>query len=506
MEDGLDEFDEDYWDLLNIIDLLKRFSNVKICVSSRPRQEFAESFNGQAGLKLEDLTRGSISKYVKRLLIDDERVKRLMARDSLIDNERVRWLVGREPSNPEVLVETILRRARGVFLWVKLVVKDLRQGLVNKDDWTMLMQRLQDCPQEVEKIFEQKWARYQGDLKRYKEKAENYFRLVLYEEMSLLEFSICVNEELQKVLEESTPRMEKSEVASICEKTSDYITIYCSGLLEIVDHQSTSSEAHEDIFEWTKIEDSPAIGDTSHTVNVRFIHRTARDFVSENLGFLTAQRETLLDLELDIIQAYTQSQFVILVLDPKAAEKLQPLIDEVQEILDRIRPVPEDEEEFARIEKVVCNCLVFFEKACGRIVEIDKRIGFRLFHHINTIACDVVGAAVIQGFGEYIEPLLKDRANPAYLTYLLGCATSRDLRSEDLNLIYTLLNDFKVSPMGDPASLIFSYDGWYLLCEVSSFHRNFVGLLYSEAVTSLRLPVLPSTLYSRGPNLGRFLS
>ncbi|KAL8798905.1 MAG: hypothetical protein Q9182_006305 [Xanthomendoza sp. 2 TL-2023] len=446
--DGLDEFDEDYWELLDIIDSLKQLCNVKICVSSRPRQEFTESFKDQPGLKLEDLTRGSISKYVKHLLIDDPRVKRLVAR---------------EPHKSEDLVKVILRRARGVFLWVKLVVKHLRQGLVNKDDWETLMQRLEDCPEEVEKIFEHKWARYQGDLKHYKKKAEYYFRLVLYKEMSLLDFSICVNEELQKVLEESTPRMNESEVASICEQTRDYITVYSSGLLEVVDHPRNASEVYEDILEWRDIEDLPATGDERQTVYVRFTHRTARDFVSETLDFPIARRNTHLGSKLDIIQAYIKSRFVLLVLDPKAAESLQ-LINEVPKILDRM---PRDELSMAavRFGEIVRECLISLEQVYAKIMENEEPRDVRSWHHKNSIVCEVLGAAIIQGSGEHIAPLLADsfRAKPTYLAYLLGCATSWDLRSSDVPLIRTLLQA-GASPMGDPASftLNMDYNGRYL--------------------------------------------
>ncbi|KAL8675663.1 MAG: hypothetical protein Q9224_007426 [Gallowayella concinna] len=192
--DGLDEFDEGFWELLDMLDSLKQLANVKICVSSRPLHVFEKSFEGQAKLRLQDLTRESISTYVKHRLIDDERVKRLLER---------------KPDSSDNLIRNILERAQGVFLWVTLVVNDLWQGVINNDDWEMLLQRLEDCPGEVEQVYERMWARYQGDLKRYKEKAEYYFRLVLFKETSLLQFTICVREELQTIYEDSTPCMEE---------------------------------------------------------------------------------------------------------------------------------------------------------------------------------------------------------------------------------------------------------------------------------------------------------
>jgi len=58
--DGLDEYDGDHNDIIQIIDELSRISRIKICLSSRPWNIFEDVF-GQGSnqkLALQDLTRG----------------------------------------------------------------------------------------------------------------------------------------------------------------------------------------------------------------------------------------------------------------------------------------------------------------------------------------------------------------------------------------------------------------------------------------------------------------
>ncbi len=57
--DGLDEFHGDHLQQLNLIDLLydliRLSSNVKMCVSSRPWNIFANAFHANPSLKVESL-------------------------------------------------------------------------------------------------------------------------------------------------------------------------------------------------------------------------------------------------------------------------------------------------------------------------------------------------------------------------------------------------------------------------------------------------------------------
>ncbi|KAL8681519.1 MAG: hypothetical protein Q9224_006845, partial [Gallowayella concinna] len=318
-------------------------------------------------------------------------------------------------------------------------------GVINNDDWEMLLQRLEDCPGEVEKIYERMWARYQGDLKCYKEKAEYYFRLVLFKETSLLHFTICVREELQKIYEESTPCMEESEIVSICEETRAHITIRSSGLLEI-------AEVVDDGWMGLYYEPSPrAAGNLHRTTCVQFIHRTARDFVIETLKkeYVSSMRQKSdLDLYLDLVPVHTQSRCILWLLDPEAYKRVF-LSNEVHENFEMILD-DEGVSNAGRIGEVVCESLILMDQTYEKVAKRSKT-GWKPFSW--GLAHDALGEAVARGLGHYIVPLLADpsRADPTYLTYLLGCATGVSLRASDVGFFRTLLRA-GADPMADPAS------------------------------------------------------
>jgi NACHT domain len=71
--DGLDVYDGDP---ASTIKLLKSISSsdVKICVSSRPWNEFHQAFNGLPGLRLQDLTFDDIHLYINKTLVGDGRM------------------------------------------------------------------------------------------------------------------------------------------------------------------------------------------------------------------------------------------------------------------------------------------------------------------------------------------------------------------------------------------------------------------------------------------------
>ncbi|KAK5663819.1 hypothetical protein OQA88_22 [Cercophora sp. LCS_1] len=51
------------------------------------------------------------------------------------------------------LIEEVTKRARGVFLWVYLVVRDLLQGLTNGDSGNLLQSQLEMFPEDLDEFF-----------------------------------------------------------------------------------------------------------------------------------------------------------------------------------------------------------------------------------------------------------------------------------------------------------------------------------------------------------------
>jgi hypothetical protein len=136
--DGLDEYHGDHWDVIETLKSLATYHNVKLCLSSRPWNCFEAAF-GRANphiLQLHDLTRGDIE---------------LFARENLMSYSHYTDF---EPSLFEELVRDIGDRAQGVFLWVRLVVRSLRDGIINEDPVSYLQKRLQEIPSDLEPFFE----------------------------------------------------------------------------------------------------------------------------------------------------------------------------------------------------------------------------------------------------------------------------------------------------------------------------------------------------------------
>jgi hypothetical protein len=62
-------------------------------------------------------------------------------------------LARKEPDDAPALVQEIVDKADGVFLWVKLVVRSLLNGIRNTDQKSHLWERLRLLPRELESLY-----------------------------------------------------------------------------------------------------------------------------------------------------------------------------------------------------------------------------------------------------------------------------------------------------------------------------------------------------------------
>lgn len=136
--DGLDEFEGDPLDLIKPLQALSRSDLFKLCVSSRPWNAFEDGFGQRPDLKI----------YVHDLTIGDIRA---FASERLMSHPRWDAFASNEDSTS--IVEEIAQRSDGVFLWVFLVTRELREGLTNFDTLTDLKRRLNRMPSELGPFF-----------------------------------------------------------------------------------------------------------------------------------------------------------------------------------------------------------------------------------------------------------------------------------------------------------------------------------------------------------------
>ncbi|CAG7565822.1 unnamed protein product [Fusarium equiseti] len=108
--DGLDEFDGGPSTLIQWIkDIVTKF-NVKVCVASRPWNAFSDSFDQYPSLTMQALSAPDI-----RIYIDGHFKTSHAFRD---------WQI-LSPDGTEALLQSLISKAEGVFLWVYIVVKQL---------------------------------------------------------------------------------------------------------------------------------------------------------------------------------------------------------------------------------------------------------------------------------------------------------------------------------------------------------------------------------------------
>ena len=136
--DGLDEFDGDHHELISFCQSLSRRPSVKLCLASRPLLVFEEAFKSCPGLRLQDLTRGDITKY---------------SSEKLQSHPRSLSISREKPGLMDGLLVDIVQMSSGVFLWVMLAVKSLLDGMTNSDDICDLRRRLHELPPELHDLY-----------------------------------------------------------------------------------------------------------------------------------------------------------------------------------------------------------------------------------------------------------------------------------------------------------------------------------------------------------------
>lgn len=134
--DGLDEFEGDTDELLDLVLNLQNVENVKCCLSSRPEIQLVARLSTCEQLRLQDLNLSDIRQFVKERLVVYGKGHRISGFISEI-------------------TDYIASKADGVFLWAALVTRSVIQGLQAGDDEDMVRKRLETTPPAMEALFSQ---------------------------------------------------------------------------------------------------------------------------------------------------------------------------------------------------------------------------------------------------------------------------------------------------------------------------------------------------------------
>jgi hypothetical protein len=243
--DGLDEYEGEHEELIQVVKDLAGTSNVKLCIASRPWNVFENAFGEREKLKvyLQNVNKPDIQLYVKNKLED---------RADFIA------LRGRDPE-ADVLIEELIEKAQGVFLWVYLVVRSLIRGLQNFDRISDMQRRLRSFPDDLDALFSRMLMSLDPI---YRTQAARAFQIALSacRPLSLLNYWYSDVEEENPNFALGMPvrRVRSDEWRSRHEEISKRLNGRCKGFLE-----STIEPGEEPQFQ--------------HRVD--FLHRSVRDFL-----------------------------------------------------------------------------------------------------------------------------------------------------------------------------------------------------------------------------------
>ncbi|KAH8178383.1 NACHT nucleoside triphosphatase [Sarocladium implicatum] len=139
--DGLDEYDGDHIDICQTLKQFAQSPSIKVCVSSRPWNVFEDALGGKADAKvyMHQLTNMDIRNYTKSRLEAHPRYGALQTE--------------RRDAISSALIDEVVDKSHGVFLWVVLVLHQLREGLTNDDTLMDLRRRLLVFPDDLDAFF-----------------------------------------------------------------------------------------------------------------------------------------------------------------------------------------------------------------------------------------------------------------------------------------------------------------------------------------------------------------
>jgi hypothetical protein len=308
--DALDEQQDSHqYDHKYMVDALREWTqispaSIKLCVSSREENVFENAFACDPRIRLQDLTRYDMERFVR---------SRLESMPEYNIRER--------------LTREIVKRSDGIFLWVVLVVKQLRQALEDGHDTSSLEKELATLPTELEELFTHL---LDSIPKLQRREAFRIFAMVLEHETLKTKLSLFSCLHLDKYDADSQSAA-KGHSTRIDLNTQDEYKLqtwydaevkrarrqlhgYCKGLVE----DRPAPEVHKDrgvLAPTASLNDSPwaykrkrqeTYPDPSKPAGSRcilFVHRTIVEFLERSTGLNSVARPSV---QFDVVESISQ--------------------------------------------------------------------------------------------------------------------------------------------------------------------------------------------------------
>lgn len=248
--DGLDEFKGPPEQIISLVRRLPTSVDTKYCISSGKWNEFQIAFGEDTGFRgrsiyLEEMNAADIKTFVSKQLSGQEIFKR-WTRENQQDSQ--------------TLVDTVVTKAAGVFLWVDLVVRSSIRGIKSEDSLKTLQERLTELPDDLNEYFERMLDSVE---KVYRPEATKIYQVMLRTRRQpyLMMFAFIEEQNFNFGALNAIEPASEMQVEDMIRKTQRRVNARCTDLLDIIE--------------------SPKI-DAYFQYKVDFLHRTVRDFIEES--------------------------------------------------------------------------------------------------------------------------------------------------------------------------------------------------------------------------------
>ncbi|KAL9090904.1 MAG: hypothetical protein Q9165_005112 [Trypethelium subeluteriae] len=257
--DALDEHEGNHRALLAAVSRFQELCDdrkfrLRLCLSSRPENVFQHAFQACPGFAIHEWTKQDILKYTQIRLED------------IADDVTDRF---------QELFETISEKARGVFIWVRLVLDELLEGWYNGDNISELIDLLSIMPSELEGLYERtlrRSTRFSIEVgRKYKRDAFIMFQIALCTDMPFdLDLFLDIADYCSSGASQDSGLTFKQKLRRLHGR--------CFGLLKVVSTSNTGDDS--------QIGDVPTSNSSLEDANeVQFIHQTVKDFFMAKKGF-----------------------------------------------------------------------------------------------------------------------------------------------------------------------------------------------------------------------------
>ncbi|KAJ3502479.1 hypothetical protein NM208_g16719 [Fusarium decemcellulare] len=244
--DGLDEFNGDEEDISKLLLSITSSADIKICASSRPRSIFDEMlWTTNFMLQMQDFTKPDMQTYVRR---------------RLRENRRFKTLEKASESGIQGLMNQVADQAKGVWLWVYLVTRDLVYAANRRESFAKLQEIVNGFPKDLEAYFTHIISRVKPT---FRDEMARIFLITLQEVQPLPLFAFSLLEK-----EASDPEYAvKADTIPLCDQAvSETDTEWAVRLQNRCSDLLVVDEGCHPIF-------------LLHPVD--FLHRTVRDFLRD---------------------------------------------------------------------------------------------------------------------------------------------------------------------------------------------------------------------------------